>query len=628
MKMLSWEMIKQSGRLCWRRGIAAILVAGTLSGLTLGQVGVQDAFVAIPPPEAPRYHIDFSGNFFVTPEAEKADRANLYVTLKRLENLKGKIAKSADNLQRALRLNDAVQVQFHRHYSYLYLRNAVNTSDEASLADGSALDAEISTRTAFLRQELMQIDDRRLAAFVALKPSLKTYLFAIEAIRRHRPYTLSLKEEELLTAISPNNDWHYDLYAKLRASTQPITLASSSDQKAREEAFKKSYAGKALQRDLYAFILMRLARSRSRLAKLCHFPDAPTEAYFGSYWTKAEVDDLVEQIARKADLYKRYQRIRADYLKKITGYKEVNLWDMSIRPPGMQRPRYTIDQASRIIEDALAPLGMQYGRELAALLDPSNGRMDIVPGDHRKRGGFSQGFIGTDSVFYSMGFAGSYNDVRVLAHESTHAVHRQLMNSNHVLPAYAQGPHYLSEAFAIFSEYLLPDYLYSHETDPLLKQFYLEQFLDGKGTAMFYVAPEVALEHAVYDGVKQADIKGADDLDVLTKRILSRYSIWPEKHDELKATWMDIGLMYEDPFYDINYVYGALLALKFYEMYRRDPKHFVPRYIALMRNGFDAPPAILLKRFLDIDLHDPRLVSNAVSVVEDKVNLLEKNYQK
>jgi oligoendopeptidase F len=86
--------------------------------------------------------------------------------------------------------------------------------------------------------------------------------------------------------------------------------------------------------------------------------------------------------------------------------------------------------------------------------------------------------------------------------------------------------------------------------------------------------------------------------------------------------------MYEDPFYDINYVYGALLALKFYEMYTRDPEHFGPRYIALMQNGFDAPPEVLLKRFLDIDLRDPRLVANALSVVEDRVNLLEKSYQK
>ena len=46
-----------------------------------------------------------------------------------------------------------------------------------------------------------------------------------------------------------------------------------------------------------------------------------------------------------------------------------------------------------------------------------------------------------------------------------------------------------------------------------------------------------------------------------------------------------------------------------------------------MKNGFDAPPAILLRRFLDIDVHSPDLVSNALSMIEKKVNLLEKSYQ-
>jgi oligoendopeptidase F len=586
----------------------------------------QGTFEPIPKQSAAQYHVDFARNFFANPQAEKAERANLYGALKELETLKGKVASSADNLQHALQLYDSVKVRFYRHYAYLYLRNAVNTSDELSLAESSALNAEVSTRTAFLRQELMQIDDRRLAALVSRKPSIKTHLFAIAAARRYRPYTLSLKEEELLSATAPNNDWQYDLYEKLRARLPPLTQ-HGSDQTAREETFKQRYAGLATQRDLFAFTLMRLASSRTRLAQLHHFADAPSEVYFNSYWNRAEVDELVERLAQKADLCKRYQRIGADYIKKITGYKEVNLWDMSVRSPGAQRPRYTIDQASQIIRDALAPLGPEYGRELAALLDPANGRMDIVPGEHRKRGGFSKGFIGTDSVFYSGGFAGTYNDVRVLAHESTHAIHRQLMTRNHILPVYAEGPHYLFEAFAIFSEFLLPDYLYSHETDPQLKQYYLEQFLEDKGMEVFLIAPEVAVEHAVYDGIKQGTIKGADDLDSLTKRIYSRYSIWPEKHDELKETWMNIGLMYEDPFYDINYVYGVLLALEFYALYTRDPQHFVPRYIALMRNGFDAPPEILLKRFLGVDLHDPLLLSDALKVLEEKVSLLAKSYQ-
>ena len=143
---------------------------------------------------------------------------------------------------------------------------------------------------------------------------------------------------------------------------------------------------------------------------------------------------------------------------------------------------------------------------------------------------------------------------------------------------------------------------------------------------MFRVAPEVVVEHAVYEGVKIGTIKGADDLDALTQRTYSRYSA-SEHSDELKTQWMTITLMYEDPFYDINYVYGALLALNFYEMYSRDPERFVPRYLALMKNGFDAPPKILLKRFLDLELDDPSLITNALRVVEEKVNLLDKSYQ-
>ena len=590
--MLYQAMSTQLGGLGSRRLVAAFLLVLMSHGLTLSQ----ETFVAISPTEASRYHLDFARNFFASPEAEKADRANLYAALKELETFKGKVAGSADSLQRSLQLKDRVQVQFHRHYSYLYLRNAVNTADETSLAESSALDSDVSTRTAFLRQELMQVDDRRLAEFVSRKASLKSYLFEIESARRYRPHILSLKEEELLSATAPNNDWQAELYEKLREHQQ-VTL---------------------FQRDLFAFTLTRLAGARMRLAQLHHFADAASQVYFNSYWTKTEVDNLLEQIARLAKLYKRYQRLRADHVKKTVGASGQS---------GIQPLRYTIDQASEIIRKALAPLGPEYGRELAALLDPLNGRMDIVPGEHRKRGGFSQGFIGTDSVFYSVGFAGSYNDLRILTHESTHAVHRQLMNRNGVLPVYAEGPHYLFEAFAIFNEFLLPDYLYNHETDSQRRQFYLERFLEGKGLEMFRVAPEVVVEHAVYEGVRNGTIKGADDLDALTQRAYSRNSA-SDKSDELKTQWMTITLMYEDPFYDINYVFGALLALNFYEMYSRDPERFVPRYLALMKNGFDAPPAVLLQRFLDLDLHDPRLIANALRVIENKVTLLEKSYQK
>ena len=130
-------MIRQFAVPSQRRGIAAVLLCVIFSGSALAQ----DTFVAIPPEKAPLYHFDFGRNFFATPEAEKADRGNLYATLKQLEALKGKVAGSADNLESALTLNDDVQVKYNKHSIYLFLRNAVNTNDEASLAEISALDA-------------------------------------------------------------------------------------------------------------------------------------------------------------------------------------------------------------------------------------------------------------------------------------------------------------------------------------------------------------------------------------------------------------------------------------------------------------------------------------------------------
>jgi oligoendopeptidase F len=51
-----------------------------------------------------------------------------------------------------------------------------------------------------------------------------------------------------------------------------------------------------------------------------------------------------------------------------------------------------------------------------------------------------------------------------------------------------------------------------------------------------------------------------------------------------------VDLMYEDPLYDVNYMYAGLLALKYYQLYSTRPEWFVPRYIALLTNGFTQPP--------------------------------------
>jgi oligoendopeptidase F len=389
-------------------------------------------------------------------------------------------------------------------------------------------------------------------------------------------------------------------YAWFVTLPRPVTLTTGWEAELHDQLDARKQT--AADRDLYAFALMHLAREGNAAAKATGYADAATAVYALSQLTKADVTRLLEDVAAQADRYKRYEAIRANR-------------------PRSESPRYTFEEARVILPRALAPLGAAYTAELSKLLDPAAGRIDIGPGEHRRRGGFSKGFSNFPSVFYMQAFTGAYNDLRIVTHESTHAVQRQLQAAAGLPPVYLDGAKYLFEACAIFNELVLPEYLAGQTSDPAQRRFFLEQFLDSKGIAVvFTAAAEAAIEQAVYDGVANGTIRGADDLDALNARIAARYSSAP------RVQWTGIRLMYDDPFYDVNYVVAGLVALRMYARYKSDPAHFLPGYTALLANGFTAPADELLRRFTGIDIRDPDFVADALQSVQPKIDELERLY--
>ena len=542
-----------------------------------------------------QYHLAFDRIF----PPEKTQREAFETALRRLEAMRGHVTVSP---KRAIALYEEVLKTFERYDAYLYLRYVTDTTNTAAQSEESNLSADFEKRTAFLDSELSQ-----------LTRNVVPYSFFTATARSRRIHHLPLEKEETLRAVEPLTvEWTDEMYDVL-TSQLPHSTSDS-----RAQAFHARWDALAARRDLYAFTLIHLANARNTIAQMHHFDDAASQIYARSFWTKAQVTRLLDEIAATAAVYTRYQLLRAEHAGG-------NLWDLNAPVP--DRPRFTIDDARTVLQAAFEPIGPRYSSALNNLLDPSEGRLDITPGPHRRRGGFSKGFPGFRSVFYMSGFTGEYNDVRIIAHESTHAVQRQLESEHGVRPVYANGPGFLFEAYAIFNELLLPDFLYRQEANERRKQFYLEQFLESKGIAViFTTASEAAIEQAIYAGVARGTIRNADDLDALTRTIGSKYSIWPEKQDELRMQWMQIPLMYDDPFYDVNYTWAGILALKFFAMYQRDPSHFMDRYAALIANGFDARPADLLRRFLGIDLYDPELVRDAIAYVGPKIDELAAAY--
>jgi oligoendopeptidase F len=597
---------------------------------------------------------DLSRYYFKTPEEEIAARAELNTALAELGGFKGQL-NSAHQLLVALRQNDTVQKLFAKHERYLHLRCAQNRKDAACVED-KALESDIDAKTAFLDPEILAIPEDRLSVFLKEEPSLAAYRFALDEIRRDRPHTLSGPEQSLLDRFQPEiADWQYDLYGEVVAGIKFGTVQSSSgsldvirqrnliatdpDEYVREQGFKRRYSGYSSQRDLIAFALIHTVQAQTILAKTHHFEDAPARKYDSLYFKPEDTRSLLAAMAQHGDIPKRYEKIRAQdaasdansNLGQSHGTQSPNndqlahAWNMTAPVPGFTPPITSLPVARSIFHEAFAGLGTEYQSEFDALLDPANGRADILPGGapNRYTGGFSVGFSGIPSMLFFGRYDGTFKDLSVIAHEGGHAVHRQLMSTSGVEPSYAQGSHFLFESFAAFNELLLADLMGEHATTPQLKRYYLEAWMSIKGLDSFYGAQDALLEQEIYNGVAAGTIRNADDLDNLTVKSDGRFSQFPAFTPEMRTRWAMVPLMYEDPLYDVNYVYGGLLALKYYDLYTRRRDWFVPRYIALLKNGFDEPPAELLDKFLSINLSSTTLLNDGLALLSKRLEQLE-----
>lgn len=584
---------------------------------------------------------DLSRYYFKTPADEVAARAELNSALAEMRRFKGQL-NSAHQLLGVLRHYDSVQKFFAKHEGYLHLRCSQNRKD-AACDDDKVLESDVDVKTAFLAPEILAIPEDRLSGFLSEELALAAYRFALSDIRRDRPHLLPEAEQSLLDQFRPQiGDWQYDLYEQVVAGISFGTVHSSSgaldvvrqrnliaadpDGRIREEGFKRRYAGFSSERDLLAFALIHTVRAQNLLAKAHHYADAPARKYDSLYCKPEETRSLLDSMAQHGDIAKRYETIRS--LDIESGYHQpAHAWDMSAPAPGLTPPVTSLPDARNVFHEAFAGLGSDYQTEFDALLDPASGRADILPGGapNRYGGGFSTGSNGGTSILFLGRYDGTFKDLSVIAHEGGHAVHRQLMTAKGVSPSYAQGPSFLFESFAAFNELLLADFMAEHAATPELKRYYRQRWMSIKGLDAFYGAQDAYLEQAVYDGVAAGTIRNADDLDSLTSKIDGQFSQFPASTPELRTRWATVSLMYEDPLYDVNYVYGGLLALKYYDLYTTRREWFVPRYIALLKNGFNHPPAELLHQFLGIDLSGTALLNDDLELLNRRLGQLEAN---
>jgi oligoendopeptidase F len=589
------------------------------------------------------YSIDQT-RYFASPGIEQAE---LKQRIDEASSFPAAVPQGPAQLLDYLRRAESLLAQLQRHEAYLNLRASRDLHDRADADAGDQAGNAIHQLLGTVAKALRTLGDAGFAEDAAALPALKPYAHLLVLAAREVSHQLPSDQQTIVDQLAePAQANLWTLYQQTVRSTafpkvstaagdldvrkDSGALAENPDRAIRQAAWEGRWDGYASRKDIYAGILLGVVRLNDRVARLQHFPDAPSMVYFSRNLDRKQVTDALAAIETHADLFKSYQRLRAQHAAAMTGIADVRSWDLLLPPPGFPTPRMTLDQTRAAALSALAPLGPDYVAHFRELLDPANRRMDVAAETgKRTNGGFSVRAPGIPAGLfvesYGQGFLG---ESRVIIHEGGHAIHGQLMNDSGVSPFYTRGPNWMSEAIATLNEFLLYDYLYRKSVDPKAQAFYLEALIYDITFQLFGSAEEATLEQSIYDGVIAGQIKSAADLDALTVSIWSKYEIWPPLQPQLAHIWITKELMVQDPLYLVNYLYAGLLATKMFDMLKEDPAKFQKHYAVLLREGFHAPPEQLLRSFFGRDLSQQQLVDDGMNILQERVSSLAEIYKK
>lgn len=451
---------------------------------------------------------------------------------------------------------------------------------------------------------------------------------------------LSEDERRIINDITPNLlNWQPRLFLTTTRTTEfkPVKTGNRilnipanlneiwnhPDREVRKEGYLNNLEGMKSRREIYATILLETVRNRNRVATLMGYRDFPEQYYSQRFLTKDIVSSLLKTLADSAYINKRFENAEFKNLKKLGGIDTVFAWDRFMPDPKAPTPRFTITEATTIILEATQPLGNDYYTEMAKLLDPQNGRLDMVNRPNRVlRPGFSNGSVGYNSVFYQGNYEGYISDLIIFGHEAGHAVQNMLMDKNGVSAFYALGASYFTESFAGFNELLITDYLYQHANTVEYKRYYLSRFLN-QAMELFGNGMDITYEQVLYDSVPAGRISNADQLELQMQKTGLQFSNWYQPHIKFEMQWVNKMQFTTNPLYRVNYAYAKLLALYYFYLYQQNSKSFVQNYNGLLRNGYDAEPDKILKQFLGISITDKKLIDLSLGLINKKIDEYE-----
>jgi oligoendopeptidase F len=454
--------------------------------------------------------------------------------------------------------------------------------------------------------------DEAIAQKLIASPELEPYRHYLTNLRRYRPHTLSEAEEKVINEKDNTGRNAFGrLFSEITSAltfslekdgvaqelnlSQILSLLHDPDRELRRRAMDTVYTTLAQHGQVLTFIYDTLIQDHLTMDRMRDYPHPMSQRHLSNEIDTEAVKIMMETTEKNYGLAHDYFGLKA----KLLELPRLTLYDQ-YAPVGRQIRPFTYSQAKTVILEAFEAFDPRFRQVASQFFENNWIDAEIRKG---KRGG---AFCASPSPqlhpYILCNYDDNLRDVMTVAHELGHGLHGSLSRKQNYFNY--DTPLTTAETASVFGEMLVFDSLLERQSDPQARIALLAGKIEDIFATVFRQNVLTRFEELAFSARKEKRLTpealGNLWLDANGKYYGEAVAI-PEGY---RWGWSYIPHFIHSRFYCYSYVFGQLLVLALYRMYKDEGTSFVPKYLALLEAGGSDSPEALLKP-LGINIHDP-----------------------
>ena len=517
---------------------------------------------------------------------------------------------------------EIITVKLSKLCAYASMKNDVESDDPTNnkaLVYANQLQQEVNDALSFVNVEFMK-NETILNEYLKAE-ACADFIYPTSEILRYKPHTLDQEQEIIMAQMSELASAPYTSYNSLRMEHEDVVIDGvnhflnggnynsflvNPSQAVRKQAFEKYLKEYQKYQGIFANLLTTHAKGQISQAKLRNFDSALQASLF-----KDGVDEKLFNLVCTMGNGK-YLPYLHEYFalrKQLLNLDEQHIYDLNVPLVSSINKKYPIDEAFKILKEALAPLGNDYNEMVDVAIKQR--WIDIYPHEKKRSGAYSHGTHET-LPFILLNYNNTYDSMSTLAHEFGHSMHSYYSSKNNrgLLSRYTI---FVAEAASTVNELLLADYLLKNSDDKKLKASIIAGLLETLVGTLYrqtmYAQFEVELHNAFASGNPLSSSEIADLFLKLNREHYGKDVIV----DDLQGYRCYAIPHFYMNFYVYKYTLGMSVAIAFFKQIKAGTNQHLKYF--LTRGGSTSP----VQSFIDskVDPYDPNLYDEAFTYFKE-----------